>query len=134
MDAFPNEVFHGQLVRINPTVNPDSRSFEVEAMIPNPEGKLKPGFFVQASMPSEVEEKIVTIPGEALVYTFGVYKVFVLNSGHASERRIKPGAQNETPQGVRVQVVEGLKAGESVAAGKTVGSLYDGAPIRDLGR
>src|ERR1019366_7642786 len=134
LDAFPNEIFHGQLVRINPTVNPDSRSFEVEAMIPNPDGKLKPGFFVQASMPSEIEEKIVTIPGDALIYTFGTYKVFVVTGEHAVERRIKPGAQNETPHGVRVEVIEGLKAGEHVAAGPATTSLYDGAPVHELGR
>ena len=134
VDAFPNDTFHGQLVRINPTVNPDSRSFEVEAMLPNPDSKLKPGFFVQASMPSEIEEKIVTIPGDALVYTLGVYKVFVVNGEHVVERRIKPGAQNDTPQGVRIQVVEGLKAGERVAAGPAVNSLYDGAPVQEAKR
>jgi RND family efflux transporter MFP subunit len=134
VDAFPNETFHGQLVRINPTVNPDSRSFEVEAMLPNPDGKLKPGFFVRASMPSEIEGKIVTIPGDSLVYTFGIYKVFVVNGEHVVERRIKPGAQNETPQGVRVEVIEGLKAGESVAAGPTASSLYDGASVHETNR
>jgi RND family efflux transporter MFP subunit len=133
LDAFPNEVFHGQLVRINPTVNPDSRSFQVEAMIPNSDNRLKPGFFVQASMPSEIEEKIVTIPGDALVYTFGTYKVFVVNGERVVERAIKPGTQNDTPQGVRVQVLEGLKPGERVAAGQGTISLYDGAPVHDLG-
>ncbi len=134
LDAFPNETFHGQLVRINPTVNPDSRSFEVEAMLPNPDNKLKPGFFVQASMPSEIEEKIVTIPEDALVYTLGIYKVYVVNGDRAVERRIKPGAQNQTPQGVRIQVVEGLKAGERVAAGPATSSLYDGAPVHETSR
>ena len=134
VDAFPNETFHGQLVRINPTVNPDSRSFEVEAMLPNPDNKLKPGFFVQASMPSEIEQKMVTIPEDALVYTFGVYKVFVVNGEHVAERRIKPGTQNQTPQGVRIQVVEGLKAGERVAAGPAASSLFDGAPVRETSR
>ena len=131
VDAFPNEMFHGQLVRINPTVNSDSRSFEVEAMLPNPDGKLKPGFFVQASMPSEIEEKIVTIPGDALVYTFGIYKVFVVNGERAVERKIKPGAQSETPQGVRVQVIEGLKAGERIVVGPAdEGTLMATAPLR----
>ena len=134
LDAFPNETFHGQLVRINPTVNPDSRSFEVEAMLPNADNKLKPGFFVQASMPSEIEEKIVTIPEDALLYSLGIYKVYVVNGEHVVERRIKPGAQNQTPQGVRIQVVEGLKAGERVAAGPAVNSLYDGAPVQEAKR
>jgi len=62
VDAFPGEIFQGKLVRINPTVSTDSRSFEIEAMIPNPGNKLKPGFFVQASLPSEIEEKIVDDP------------------------------------------------------------------------
>ena len=55
--AYPNETFQGKLTRINPAVNPDSRTFEVEAMIPNPESKLKPGFFVQGSLPSDVRRK-----------------------------------------------------------------------------
>jgi membrane fusion protein (multidrug efflux system) len=134
VDAFPNETFHGQLVRINPTVNPDSRSFEVEAMLPNPDSKLKPGFFVRASMPSEIEEKVVSIPEDALVYALGVYKVFVVNGEHVVERKIKPGAQNDTPQGVRIQVVEGLNAGEHVAAGPAANSLYDGAPVQEAKR
>ena len=134
VDAFPGELFQGKLVRINPTVSTDSRSFEVEAMIPNPGNKLKPGFFVQASLPSEIEEKIVTIPAEALTYLYGTYKVFLVNVDHVVERVIKPGQQNETPQGVRVEVVEGLHAGERVAIAPPGTNLVDGAPVREQGR
>src|SRR6266446_2401899 len=90
VDAFPGEIFQGKLVRINPTVSTDSRSFEIEA-------------------------KIVTIPGEALTYLYGTYKVFVVSGDHVVERVIKPGQQTETPQGVRVEVLEGLHAGERLA-------------------
>jgi RND family efflux transporter MFP subunit len=134
VDAYPKEVFHGKLVRINPSVNPESRSFEVEAMIPNPEGKLKPGFFVQGSLPSEVEEKVVTIPEGAITYLFGTYKVYVVNGEHLAERAIKPGAQNQTPQGVRVEVLEGLRAGERIATAPAGTTLYDGAPVHELTR
>ena len=134
VDAYPKEVFQGKLVRINPSVNPESRSFEVEAMIPNPEGKLKPGFFVQGSLPSEVEEKIVTIPEGAISYLFGTYKVYVVNGEHLAERAIKPGAQNQTPQGVRVEVIEGLRAGERIATAPAGTSLYGGAPVHELTR
>ena len=134
VDAYPKEVFQGKLVRINPSVNPESRSFEVEAMIPNPEVKLKPGFFVQGSLPSEVEEKIVTIPEGAVSYLFGTYKVYVVNGEHLAERAIKPGAQNQTPQGVRVEVLEGLRAGERIATAPAGTTLYDGAPVHELTR
>ena len=129
--AYPNETFQGKLTRINPAVNPDSRTFEVEAMIPNPESKLKPGFFVQGSLPSDGEEKIVTIPQDAIKYVFGTYSVFVVNGGRLAERTIKPGAQNQTPQGVRVEVIEGLRAGEQIAVAPAGTTLYDGAPVHE---
>jgi len=134
VDAYPNEVFQGKLVRINPSVNPDSRSFEIEAMIPNPSGKLKPGFFVQGSLPSDREEKIVTIPDAAITYQFGTYKVFVVNGERLSERTIKPGAQNQTPQGVRVEILEGLRAGERIALAASGTTLSDGAPVHEQAR
>ena len=53
VEAFPGETFKGHISRINPTVSQDSRTFEAEALLDNKAGRLKPGFFVQASMPSE---------------------------------------------------------------------------------
>jgi multidrug efflux pump subunit AcrA (membrane-fusion protein) len=100
-------------------------------MIPNPESKLKPGFFVQGSLPSDGEEKIVTIPQDAIKYVFGTYSVFVVNGGRLAERAIKLGAQNQTPQGVRVEVIEGLRAGEQIAMAPAGTTLYDGAPVHE---
>src|SRR5437879_12163756 len=97
-------------------------------MIPNPESKLKPGFFVQGSLPSDVEEKIVTIPQDAIKYVFGTYSVFVVNGGRLAERTIKPGAQNQTPQGTRVEVIEGLRAGERIAMAPGGTTPNGGAP------
>jgi membrane fusion protein, multidrug efflux system len=134
VDAFPDQTFRGKLVRINPAVSTDSRTFQVEALIPNPGGKLKPGFFIQADLPTEVEEKILTIPGDAVTYTFGTYKVYVVDGEHVTERAIKPGAQTETAQGMRMEVVEGLKAGERLAVAPASVALYDGAPIHQQGR
>ncbi len=126
VEAYPNEVFRGRLGRINPAVLHESRTFEVEALLPNPAGRLKPGFFVQASLPSEVEEKALTVPEEAVSYRYGVYKVFVLNGSRVAERQIKPGAQ----QGTSVEVLEGLRAGERVVVA-VEGELRDGATVRE---
>jgi RND family efflux transporter MFP subunit len=126
VEAYPNEVFRGRLERINPSVAQDSRTFEVEALLPNPAGRLKPGFFVQASLPSELEEKALTIPEQAVNYRYGVYRVFVLNGGRVAERQIKPGA----PQGDRLEVLEGLRVGERLAVA-VQGELRDGAVVRE---
>ncbi len=79
VEAYPSQVFRGKLVRINPAVLQDSRTFEVEALLPNADGRLKPGFFIRASLPSELEEKTLTVPEQAVNYRYGVYKVYVLN-------------------------------------------------------
>ena len=125
VEAYPGETFQGKLVRINPSVLQDSRTFEVEALLANPARKLKPGFFTQASLPSDLQEKTLTVPDQAVTYRYGVYKVYVVNGSRVAERQIKPGAQ----QNSRVEILEGLRAGEQVAVA-VQGDLRDGASVR----
>jgi RND family efflux transporter MFP subunit len=125
VEAYPDEVFRGRLVRINPSVSQETRSFEVEALLPNPRGRLKPGFFVQATLPSEIEEKVRTLAEQAVSWRYGVYKVFVLDGGHVKEREVKTGLR----QGARVEILDGLTPGERVAVALQ-GELRDGAAVR----
>ena len=115
VEAFPGETFQGRVSRINPSVSQDSRTFEAEALLDNRNGRLKPGFFVQASMPSKKEEKAIFVPDAAVNYRYGVYKVFVVNGNRVSERQIRPAGQTEDERGRRFEVAEGLKAGDRVA-------------------
>ncbi len=126
VEAYPGETFRGRLERINPSVSSETRTFEIEALVPNPHGRLKPGFFVEGSLPSEIEERALTIPPEAVSYRYGVYKVFFLNGGKVKEREIKPGQQEED----RIEILEGLRAGDRVAVA-VQGQLTDGAAVRE---
>lgn len=126
VEAYPNQVFQGRLERINPAVSPETRTFEVEALLDNPGGKLKPGFFVNATLASEVEEKITVVPAEAVTYRYGTYKVFVVNGNQIQEREIKPGTQ----QNERYEVLEGVKPGERIVVARE-GELYDGATVKE---
>jgi RND family efflux transporter MFP subunit len=132
VDAYPGETFHGKVTRINPAVTQDSRTFEAEATIDNHDGRLKPGFFVQASLPSEKEEQALFIPEAVVNYRYGVYKVFVVNDGRVSERQIRPAGQTEDQHGRRFEVAEGLKAGDQVAAAVS-GDLREGDRVADAG-
>lgn len=125
VEAYPGEVFRGRLVRINPAVDPETRTFSVEALLANHDGRLKPGFFLQASLPSERAEKTLTVPEESVTYRYGVYKVFRLNGNRVEEREIKPG----THAGGRIEVLEGLTAADRVAVAVD-GDLRDGAAVR----
>jgi RND family efflux transporter MFP subunit len=130
VEAFPNETFRGQISRINPAVAQDSRTFEAEALLVNLDGRLKPGFFVQASIPSEKEEKTIFLPEGAVNYRYGVYKVFLLNGNRVSERQIRPAGQTEDARGRRFEVAEGLKPGDRVAVAIS-GDLHDGATVQE---
>jgi len=52
-------------------------------------------FFVQASIPSEKEEKTIFLPERAVNYRYGVYKVFLVSGNRVSERQIRPAGQTE---------------------------------------
>jgi RND family efflux transporter MFP subunit len=130
VEAFPGETFQGRISRINPAVAQDSRTFEAEALLVNLDGRLKPGFFVQASIPSEKEEKTIFLPERAVSYRYGVYKVFLLNGNHVSERQIRPAGQTEDERGRRFEVAEGLKPGDRVAVAIS-GDLHDGATVQE---
>ncbi|HTR22984.1 MAG TPA: efflux RND transporter periplasmic adaptor subunit [Terriglobales bacterium] len=130
VEAFPAELFQGKISRINPAVSQDSRTFEAEAIIENRDARLKAGFFVQASIPSEKEEKTISVPEAAVNYRYGVYKVFLVNGNRVSERQIRPAGQSEGEQGRRFEVAEGLKAGDRVAATSS-GELHDGDVIQE---
>jgi RND family efflux transporter MFP subunit len=130
VEAFPNEVFHGKVTRINPAVAQDSRTFETEALLANADGRLKPGFFIQASIPSQKSERTIFLPETAVNYRYGVYKVFLVNGNRVSERLIRPAGQTEDERGRRFEVAEGLKPGDRVAVAVS-GDLHDGATVTE---
>jgi RND family efflux transporter MFP subunit len=130
VEAFPSDLFQGRITRINPAVSQDSRTFEAEAIIENHDARLKAGFFVQASIPSEKEEKTIFVPEAAVNYRYGVYKVFLVNGNRVNERQIQPAGQSEDERGRRFEVAEGLKVGDRVAA-TAAGELHDGDLIQE---
>src|SRR6266851_1755480 len=53
VDAFPQQVFTGKVVRVAPGVNLRSRAFAIEGEVPNPDGKLKPGTFARVQITTD---------------------------------------------------------------------------------
>jgi RND family efflux transporter MFP subunit len=130
VEAFPGETFEGHISRINPTVSQDSRTFEAEALLDNKAGRLKPGFFVQASLPSEKEDKAIFVPEQSVNYRYGVYKVFLVTGNRVAEKQILPAGQTEDERGRRFEVAEGLKPGDRVAT-PVSGDLHDGDTVQE---
>jgi membrane fusion protein (multidrug efflux system) len=126
VEAYPNRTFSGKLSRINPSVDPQSRNFEVEALLENPEGLLKPGFFVKARIPSGKVDQAMTVPQEALQYSYGVYKVCLIQGEVLKETEVKVGDLSRE----EIEIVSGIKAGDVIAAPVKGQVLKDGARIQ----
>ena len=52
--AYPGEFFEGTISFIDPVLDPATRTVKVRVNVPNPDGKLKPGMFVRASVRSRI--------------------------------------------------------------------------------
>jgi len=125
VEAYPERTFAGEIWRINPSVDPQSRAFEVEALLKNQDGALKPGFFARASIASSHKDETLVVPKDALRYLYGVYKVYAVEKGALKETEVKLGSR----EGNEVEVVDGVKQGESVAVPLAGEELRDGAPV-----
>ena len=125
VEAYPERSFAGKISRINPSVDAQSRAFEVEALLENQDGSLKPGFFARASIASSHRDETLVVPREALRYLYGVYKVYAVDHGTLKETEVKLGAR----EGEEVEVVDGIKVGEQVAVPLPGEELRDGAPV-----
>src|SRR5881396_3095992 len=125
VEAYPDRKFTGKVTRINPSVDQQTRAFEVEALIDNHEGLLKPGFFVKATIPSSFVVDSLVVPQDALLYVYGVYKVFVIEGNTLKEREVKIGERS----GDEVEIVEGLTRGERIALSTKGQDLKEGAIV-----
>ena len=130
VEALPSEVFQGRITRINPAVSQDSRTFEAEAIIENREARLKAGFFVQASIPSEKEEKTISVPEAAVNYRYGVYKVFLVDGNRVNQRQIKPAGQSEDDKDGGSRLRKGSRPGTEWPQAAS-GELHDGDVIQE---
>ena len=110
---------------MNPSVDPQTRSFDVEALLDNRDGVLKPGFFARASIVSSRVDQALVVPQDALRYLYGVYKVYTVEQSALHETEVKLGAR----EGAEVEIVSGLKEGSSVAVPLEGEELRDGAAV-----
>jgi len=110
---------------MNPSVDPQTRSFDVEALLENRDGVLKPGFFARASIVSSRVDQALVVPQDALRYLYGVYKVYTVEQSALHETEVKLGAR----EGADVEIVSGLTAGAQVAVPLEGEEPRDGAPV-----
>ena len=120
-DAFPGKQFQGMITARNPAIDVDTRNIQVEATLANPTLELIPGAFVNVEVTVGVPKNFLTLPQTAISYNPYGDLVFVVtktkekdkNDQFILEVKQKFVELGET-RGDQVQVLKGLKAGETV--------------------
>ena len=109
--AYPEETFRGKVVRIGNRVEDQSRTVETRIEVNNADGRLKPGMFADVEIVTTVTEGALVISDKALQTNGEEAIVFVALDAMKFEKRVvKLGME----QHGRVQVLEGVKAGEKI--------------------
>ena len=120
----PSETFVGHVSRINPAVDPVSRTFQVEALVPNATGQLRPGGFAKASILTRREDQAVVVAAESVVKYAGVTKIFVVENGLARAIAVETGLEGKDWTEVRGDLPS---RGQVVTSGQSM--LANGTPI-----
>jgi multidrug efflux system membrane fusion protein len=130
-EALPGTLLQGRITRISSSADPASRVFEIEAALPNPQGRLKVGMLATLRLEGGAQETGLVVPLEAVVRPaddsagYAVYVVKEDSAPRAQVRRVRLGEVS----GNRIAVRDGLQPGERVVVrGATI--VTDGQTVR----
>jgi RND family efflux transporter MFP subunit len=102
--------FTGVVARTSASIDSSTRTMQVEVSLPNRDGKLLPGAYVQVSMPLQASESLV-IPGNALLFRAQGAQVAVVDAqGRITLRSIDVGRN----YGENMEVLDGISATDRI--------------------
>ncbi len=131
-DVLPGQVFEAPVGYVGTTVEPRSRTFRIEVVIPNPDGLIKPEMVANMSLVRRRVDEAVVVPQDALVRVEEGYVVFVAVDGDkGTVAEVRPVQVGPTQRDM-VVVEEGIVAGERlIVVGQK--SVADGDRVSIVG-
>ena len=121
-DVAADMIFAGQIIAVNPEVDPVTRNVRVRALVGNPGGKLRTGMFASVEVVLPEIRSVLAIPLTSVLYASFGDSVFVVDETHNEQ-------SGETEQVLRqqfvrlgqargdfIEVTEGLKPGDIVVS------------------
>lgn len=112
VDAYPGNVFNGEVAFIYPSITPETRTAVVRIILPNPDGLLKPAMYARVEFASShSKDKVLTVPDSAVLDT-GTRRVVLVerSAGLFEPRTVKLGIHADG----YAEVLGGLRLGEAV--------------------
>lgn len=124
-DALPGDTLKGRVTFVGSTVSTANRALQVEIILPNPYRKLKPEMVAKVKLLRETKANALLV-SENIIQLVDRDRtiVYVEKEGRAEERRLKLGGR----QGIMVEVLEGLNAGDHLIV-SGYQKVVNGSPV-----
>ena len=124
LPALPGSTYTGRVILIDSVVDPETRTIKVRTEVANPDSRLKPDMFANVEIVTDLNRSAISIPQTAVLNDGGKTVVFVAEGNGYQKREVHTGIQN----GDRLEIVEGLSAGEKVVVKGNYLLLQQGNP------
>ena len=132
VDALPGRPFSALLQAVDPLIDANGRSVGIRGCIDNRQRQLRPGMFARVNTVFGVREQALTVPEEAIVPQGGRAFVVKIVAGETPDSLVSQRVAVKT--GVRqpgkVEILEGLDAGDTVVTAGHQRLQKDGTPVR----
>ncbi len=126
VDVYPNQDFTGTIDRIHPKIDPANRTFNVEILVNNREGLLRPGMFARINFNLDQKEAIL-LPSMAVLKLQGSNNRYLFVDDNGSARRISVTIGKRYDDKVEVFSDELKPGARVIVTGQS--KLLDGVPI-----
>ena len=123
--AFENIEIPGRVLRLSPTMDPNTHTFRAEVAIQNVQSVLRPGMFVEVTVIAESRVDVPVVPRESVTERAGKSVVFLLDGQRVSRRDVRLGLGDDDV----VEVLEGLATGDRIVV-RGLETLTDGTRVR----
>jgi membrane fusion protein (multidrug efflux system) len=126
--------FTGRVTAIDSTVDEKTRNIQVQATVPNPGGRLRPGMFVQTELVLGASRPVVSLPASAISYAPFGDSVFIVAELKDAAGKPYRGVRQQFvkvggTRGDQIAIVSGVKPGDEVVT-SGVFKLRNGAAVQ----
>jgi membrane fusion protein (multidrug efflux system) len=124
----------GRISAIDSVIDQATRNVQVQATLPNPQGRLRPGMFVQAQVNLGAAQRVIALPASSINYAPYGDSVFIVSDMKNEQGHPYRGVRQQVvklgpARGDQIAVLSGINTGEEVVT-SGVFKLRNGAPIQ----
>jgi membrane fusion protein (multidrug efflux system) len=133
VEGIPGVAGRGRITAINSVIDESTRNIHVQATLPNRDGKLVSGMFVEASVVVGQSSAVIALPASSIAHTpYGDF-VYIVDDVEGPNGETYRGVRQQfvklgSARGDQVAIIDGVKTGEEVVT-SGVFKLRSGAAV-----